>query len=258
MKLQPRVQALAGLTAFGPRRTLACTLVACRHPRDRGRRHPLAAPTSAVLASLRLPCGARTLGPRHNSLRSLRSLRSDKCRESDVEARGYARGQDSCAPRRSTRRVQRMPPAAPTAVRRGSEYQHRHQACEHSGARLGSARAAGGARRARRVERRATQLGGGARTRALREPTRGTCPSAANEVSAASCAARPQASSAGQSVRAARGPRKSARQAGTACRDRADAGTSGMTRTSAAGRKRPPDERTHFTRCKSREAEWSD
>jgi len=77
----------------------------------RGRRHPLGAHGGAVSASLRLHCGARPGVASHNSLRSLRSLRSDKCAESDHEAR-YARRPRACAPRRPTNRPQRIPPAA--------------------------------------------------------------------------------------------------------------------------------------------------
>ena len=71
--------------------------------------------TSAVSASLRLPCGARAPGPRPNSLRSLRSLRSDTGRESVHEAR-CARGQKPCAPRR----LPRTPAAAPPRLCRDS------------------------------------------------------------------------------------------------------------------------------------------
>ena len=42
---------------------------------------------AAAFAALRLPCAARSPGPSHNSLRSLRSLRSNTCAESDDEAR---------------------------------------------------------------------------------------------------------------------------------------------------------------------------
>src|SRR6185369_7489387 len=51
-------------------------------------RWPAAAPIAAVgPVRARLPCGARRQGPPQNSLRSLRSLRSDSRGESDVEAR---------------------------------------------------------------------------------------------------------------------------------------------------------------------------
>ncbi len=62
------------------------TLVAVRFPRSatragRVRRCPAASPTVAAFASLRLPCAARLEGVPHNSLRSLRSLRSDRMRQ---------------------------------------------------------------------------------------------------------------------------------------------------------------------------------
>ena len=53
----------------------------------RGGRHPAGAPTVAVGAGRRLRCDARDTVARRNSLRSLRSLRSNNRRESDVEAR---------------------------------------------------------------------------------------------------------------------------------------------------------------------------
>ena len=67
------------------------------------------APTAAVGPAGRLPCGARSAVAPHNSLRSLRSLRSNRRGESEVEARACsARRPQPCAPRR--RRV-----AAPAA-----------------------------------------------------------------------------------------------------------------------------------------------
>ena len=53
----------------------------------RGGRYPAGAPTVAVGLAGRLRCDARLEVAPHNSLRSLRSLRSDKCGESDHEAR---------------------------------------------------------------------------------------------------------------------------------------------------------------------------
>ena len=48
---------------------------------------PLRRATVAVVASRRLPCGARVAGLPQNSLRSLRSLRSNSCGKSVHEAR---------------------------------------------------------------------------------------------------------------------------------------------------------------------------
>jgi len=53
----------------------------------RGGRHPMGAPTVAVGAARRLRCASRSALARRNSLHSLRSLRSDNRRESEVEAR---------------------------------------------------------------------------------------------------------------------------------------------------------------------------
>ena len=69
-------------TAFGTLRTSLC--VGFRRASccgDRGRRCPVASPTVAVGAARRLPCAARLEGVPHNSLRSLRSLRSDRMRQ---------------------------------------------------------------------------------------------------------------------------------------------------------------------------------
>ncbi len=73
---------MKSMTAYGPERTLLC--VCFRRARGcggRGRRCPAAPPTVAAFASLRLPCAARLEGVPHNSLRSLRSLRSDRMRQ---------------------------------------------------------------------------------------------------------------------------------------------------------------------------------
>jgi len=77
----------------------------------RGRRYPLGAHAVAVSASLRLHCDARPGVASHNSLRFLRSLRSNRCDESDNEAR-CARRPQSCASRRHRNRPHRAPPAA--------------------------------------------------------------------------------------------------------------------------------------------------
>ena len=69
----------------------------------RGRRHPAAAHAVAVGASHRLYCGARSGVARPNSLRSLRSLRSNNRRESVDEARWRAPTSDlrSSSPQKS-------------------------------------------------------------------------------------------------------------------------------------------------------------
>jgi hypothetical protein len=76
----------------------------------RGRRYPTGAHAVAVYASLRLRCGAHTQLAPHNSLRELRSLRSYKRGESDMDAR-CARRAECSAPRRHRNRPHRVPPA---------------------------------------------------------------------------------------------------------------------------------------------------
>jgi len=72
---------LLTMTSLGPLRTFDASI---------GRRSSVAAKgcpgaarraDEAASASLRLPCGARVHGPAHNSLRSLRSLRSNRMRQ---------------------------------------------------------------------------------------------------------------------------------------------------------------------------------
>ena len=77
----------------------------------RARRCPPGAHTGAVGAARRLRCSARSSVALQHSLRSLRSLRSDNCNESDNEAR-CARRLKTCAPRRPTSRPRRAAPGA--------------------------------------------------------------------------------------------------------------------------------------------------
>jgi hypothetical protein len=131
-------------------------------------------------AALRVPCGARSRGSSRNSLRSLRSLRSDNRDEYEDEARSRARPR---ALRSSAPHMSLPPHTHPRLCRH-------HRACfrqtplaqQHGGwcpgwAICGAARSAapGSARIARFVHL-----------------TRRDCPSATNEVSAASFAARPR------------------------------------------------------------------
>jgi len=119
----------------------------------RGRRCAAGAREGAVCASLRLHCGARTEVAPHNSLRSLRSLRSDKRGGSVHDARG-ARRPRSCAPRRPQPRPHRTPPAAPqqlggSAGRQTPVQQRRARAV--CGAPVGRRGAQGSWRRAQRA-----------------------------------------------------------------------------------------------------------
>ena len=76
------MDSVAAAAAVGTLRTFASGCLrrstACG---DRVRRCPVASPTVAVGAARRLPCAARLEGVPHNSLRSLRSLRSDTMRQ---------------------------------------------------------------------------------------------------------------------------------------------------------------------------------
>ena len=83
----------ASARAQARRRALGCRGSACARPR-----------------CARVPCDARSCGPLHNFLRSLRSLWSNRCNESEHEAR-CARGHKPCASRR------RNSPRQPSARR---------------------------------------------------------------------------------------------------------------------------------------------
>ncbi len=70
-----------GGTAFGPLPTFSVRFCALRVVAAKGCPGRARRATEAVGAARRLPCGARVHGPAHNSLRSLRSLRSDRMRQ---------------------------------------------------------------------------------------------------------------------------------------------------------------------------------
>lgn len=147
------------------------------------------ASTAAVGPAGRLPSGARSRGPRQNSLRSLRSLRSDSCRKSVVEARcaRWPRAFRSSAPQR--RCASR--PAAPSLPRAA--------ACLRDGARpcaLGtwwcSRQRRGRVGFAATLRRRGAEWLGPARAqRAPPQLTCGGCLSAESAANAASSAAGP-------------------------------------------------------------------
>ena len=102
-----RVTACGALRLFA--RVRLCMLASAR---ARRRARPARGSNGWPFAALRVPCGTRSSGPAHNSLRSLRSLRSNTCAESDDEARQMrARPEDlrsSAAPIRPAQ----APPAA--------------------------------------------------------------------------------------------------------------------------------------------------
>jgi hypothetical protein len=164
----------------------------------------------------RLRCGARVSVAPHNSLHSLRSLRSNRCGESVDEARGYARRPKPCAPRRRTGAPPHTRPqlGEETPVLCWRRARAGHRARPSPGKRACGARQGAGSMPA------ACQLtspssitsrkawgrpvpgcvcdgeerspGVGARTRALRKLTRRGCSSATSAASEESSAARPQ------------------------------------------------------------------
>ena len=154
------------------------------------RRHSRAAGSASAAAvgpAGRLPCGARPRGLPHNSLRSLRSLRSDRCGKFEVEARcaRWPRGLRSSAPQRRCAGH----PAAPSW--------RRHIVRDVPGAALGRAapccpQGRGRAVSAATLRRRGAQWSGPARAQhAHPPPTCRICLSAESEANAASYAAGP-------------------------------------------------------------------
>jgi len=182
---------------------------AVRMAARRGGWHPVGAHTGAVGLAGRLPCDARSAVAPHNSLRSLRSLRSDKCGESVHEARAahapttllrFSAPHKSPPPGTTHRAASLVvflsphatvvPAKARAGCRRSAYAQPRRragtQAVQWTACALRAARPLGLARPAR------PGLAGRARS-APQALTRGIWPNAANEVSAVSYAAGLQA-----------------------------------------------------------------
>ena len=101
------LQRLGGASASGPLLTLMSVRLSFGDGARRARGRPPVAHAGSVAAARRLRCAARPGLARHNSLRELRSLRSDRCRESDLEARA-ARAPRPCLRCSPT---QKSPPA---------------------------------------------------------------------------------------------------------------------------------------------------
>ena len=137
---------------------------------------------TAVDPAGRLPCGTRSRGPSRNSLRSLRSLRSNSRDESEVEARARARGHEPCVPRR---RAMSLPTHTHPRLCR----HHRALVVEHARAVQRGGRCPGWATCG---AARSAAPGSARAQRALPLLTRRDCPSATNAVSEASFAARPR------------------------------------------------------------------
>jgi hypothetical protein len=146
-------------------------------------------------AALRVPCGARPSGPSHNSLRSLCSLRSSRRDESDDEARQGARPEGLCSSAAPIRPAQATPATLPAT----------ESVFDITSTTPGCATGQPGS--ARRACEAPSSTGCVARARSAPcELTRRACPSAANAVSAASCATGPR-------TRAAQGSRSAAKTA---------------------------------------------
>jgi hypothetical protein len=161
---------LARSSSFGPLQLFAGGRSFVSSAR-RGRWYPVRAHAVAVGAARRLHCAARSGVAPKNSLRSLRSLRSDSFGESVHEAR-CARRPRPCAARRPRNRPCRVPPAAQAPSGRACS-KHRNA----------SAKARAGSRRRAYAQPRSAGLVDRARS-AHRELTRRNCltiVSAANE-----------------------------------------------------------------------------
>ena len=149
----------------------------CRVLARRGGRCPAGAPTVAVGLAGRLLCDARSEAAPHNSLRSLRSLRSDKCGESDHDAR---------AVRAPTSDLRFSPPhksPQPGTTHRAATLMVFD--CKGHG---GVSKAVGGCASAATYAAPSNAGLAAARVSAQRLLTRRDCPSATNEVSEASFA----------------------------------------------------------------------
>ena len=200
------------------------------------RRNPLGAHTVSVGAARRLHCDAQPGVASRNSLRELRSLRSNKRAESVYEAR-CARQPQACASRRHPNRPQRIAPG--TACRDAPVV----LLPKETGV-LGKGTYGQAAARLRGAEKRRAR--GRARS-ALRKLTRRTCSNAANEVRVVSCATGPETEHRREVDAQRRPPRRSA----AACPyvplpQPSDAKKTGHRKT-AQGRNQSCAKRTKFT-----------
>jgi len=183
---------------FQPVRTLASVVA-------KGRPGGARPATEAVGAARRLPSGARLHGPAHNSLRSLRSLRSDRMRQKCLRSALRARAVNPALLGAS--HAGRAPPGRPFAAT--SEGARRTPTRHPERQAVPRRRAVCGA------EQRS--LKGGARS-ALRYLTCRICLSAVSVANEASYAARPSCEQR-RAVGAQHRPPQPARLRGTACRD---------------------------------------
>ena len=178
--------------------------------RARRRARPGRGSDGLPFASLRVPCGTRSSGPSHNSLRSLRSLRSNTCAESDDEARQMRARPEGLRSSAAPIRPAQAPPGALPATEVVSDTTHTTP--------LSATRHPGRAQRACEALR-STGLVARARS-ALRALTRRVCSSAVSAANVASYAAGPPSTGSGRSVPStssgARAPQGSRSEAKTA------------------------------------------
>ncbi len=110
-------QSLRAMTSLGPLRTLNVGPFVWAVVAAKGRPGGARRATEAVVAALRLPCAARVHGPAHNSLRSLRSLRSNRMRQVSLRSALRARAMNPALLGASHAR--RAPPGRPFAAGSG-------------------------------------------------------------------------------------------------------------------------------------------
>jgi hypothetical protein len=183
---------------------------------------------AAPSASLRVRCAARVRGPAGNSLRSLRSLRSDTPALKSVHYAGeYARGPRTLRCSAPQMRAAAHPEPAllqPTVAREGIQPPH---------ATVGGLRGRRHPPGAISVAARSAGPGSARAQRVLRELTHRSCLSAVSEANVASSAMRPWTEHR-SGVGAKRRPPQHEPLAGAACRDALKERThDGLSRTAA-------------------------
>ena len=208
----------------------------------RGRWYPPGAHAVAVGAARRLHCDARSAVAPQNSLRELRSLRSDNCGESVHEAR-CARRLRPCASRRPTNRPHRVPPAASSTMR-----------CLSTRKTTVFAKVRAGGRRRAFAQPRSAGLAARARS-ALRELTRRSCLNAVSAAHAVSSATGPR-DRASQGTLAQRGQAAKRRRLPARAFARTALRTHSGRRESPTGRNAKFNARLRFACRGPRQARW--
>jgi len=109
------------VAAFGPLQSFNVAYSARRWVAAKGCPGGARRADEAACAALRLPCGARVHGPAHNSLRSLRSLRSNRMRQKCL--RGSLRSRAMAPVLLGASYARRAPPGQPFATGSGGARQ---------------------------------------------------------------------------------------------------------------------------------------